>query len=51
MKTYHIVLEVVSEEHYYIKAESENKAIEMLNVEPTEVYPKQDTIISIKEEK
>jgi hypothetical protein len=50
MKTYHIVLEVVSEEHYYIKAESENKAIEML-IEPTEVYPKQDTIISIKEEK
>ena len=48
MPKYHIVVESTVHEHYYIKADTENEAFDLIDKEPDEVYPKQDEVIKIE---
>ena len=48
MPKYHIVVESVVHEHYYVKADTEDEAYDILNEEPCEIHPKSDEILKIE---
>ena len=48
MPKYHIVVESTVHEHYYIKANTEDEAFDILDEEPWEVHPKHDEILKIE---
>ena len=48
MPKYHIVVESTVHEHYYVKANTEDEAFDILDEEPWEVHPKHDEILKIE---
>ena len=48
MPKYHIVVESTVHEHYYVKANTEDEAFDMLDDNPYEVSPKSDQILKIE---
>ena len=48
MPKYHIVVESTVHEHYYVNADTEDEAFDMLDDNPYEVSPKSDQILKIE---